>query len=53
MTKYFTSLKNDRMVVFTQAAAGTSRLQLGLDTTRYCKYSQVLLMMGENIAQNM
>jgi hypothetical protein len=24
-----------------------------LNTTRYCKYSQVLLLMGENIAQNM
>jgi hypothetical protein len=24
-----------------------------VNTTRYCKYSQVLLMMGENIAQNM
>jgi hypothetical protein len=23
------------------------------NTTRYCKYNQVLLMMGENIAQNM
>jgi hypothetical protein len=22
-------------------------------TTRYCKYSQVLLMMGENIARNL
>jgi len=24
-----------------------------VNTTRYCKYSQVLLMMGENIARNM
>jgi hypothetical protein len=24
-----------------------------VNTTRYCKYSQVLLMMGKNIAQNM
>jgi len=24
-----------------------------LNTTRYCKYSQALLMMGENIARNM
>jgi hypothetical protein len=24
-----------------------------VNTTRYCKYSQILLMMGENIAQNM
>jgi len=24
-----------------------------VNTTRYCKYSEVLLMMGENIARNM
>jgi len=24
-----------------------------VNNTRYCKYSQLLLMMGENIAQNM
>ena len=24
-----------------------------VNTTRYCKYSQALLMMGENIARNM
>jgi len=24
-----------------------------VNTTRYCKYSQVLLMMGENTARNM
>jgi hypothetical protein len=24
-----------------------------VSTTRYCKYSQMLLMMGENIARNM
>jgi len=24
-----------------------------VNTTRYCKYSQVLLFMGENIARNM
>jgi hypothetical protein len=24
-----------------------------VNTTRYCKYSQVLLMMGENNARNM
>ena len=24
-----------------------------MNTTRYCKYSQLLLMMGENIARNM
>jgi hypothetical protein len=31
----------------------TSRQQLGVNTTRYCKYSQVLLMMGENITRSM
>jgi hypothetical protein len=31
----------------------TSRQRLGVNTTRYCKYSQVLLMMGANIARNM
>jgi hypothetical protein len=24
-----------------------------VNTTRYCKYSKMLLMMGENIARNM
>ena len=52
------------LVVFTQAAAGWClgcvethpRHQLAatwVNTTRYCKYSLVLLMMGENIARNM
>jgi len=27
--------------------------EMGVNTTRFCKYSQVLLMMGENIARNM
>jgi hypothetical protein len=27
--------------------------QLGVNTTKYCKYSQVLLIMGENIDRNM
>ena len=31
----------------------TSREATWVNTTRYCKYSQVLLMMGENIARNM
>jgi len=31
----------------------TSRQQTWVNTTRYCKYSQVLLMMSENIARNM
>jgi len=26
---------------------------IAMNTTRYCNYSQVLLMMGENIARNM
>jgi len=26
---------------------------IAINTTRYCKYSQVLLMIGENIARNM
>ena len=26
---------------------------IAVNTTRYCKYSQVLQMMGENIARNM
>jgi hypothetical protein len=31
----------------------TSRQRLPANTTRYGKYTQVLLIMGENIAQNM
>ena len=27
--------------------------ELSFNSSRYCKYSQVLLMMGENIARNM
>jgi len=45
------------LVVFTQVAVGwcldTSRQQLEWILQRWCKYSQVLLMMGENIARNM
>ena len=53
------------LIVFTQVAAGWCLDELNenhpkhqpattwVNTTRYCKYSQVLLMMGENIAQNM
>jgi hypothetical protein len=47
------------LVVFNQVAAvwcldsGHQPAATWVDTTRYSKYSQVLLMMGENIAQNM
>ena len=32
--------------------SGHQRAATWVNTTRYCKYSQVLLMMGENIARN-
>jgi len=41
------------LVVFTQVAAGCQPAATWVNTTRYCKYSQVLLMMGENVARNM
>jgi len=49
------------LVVFTQVAAGwclgwveSELCELWIvNTTRYCNYSQVLLMMGKNIARNM
>jgi hypothetical protein len=41
------------LVVFTQVAAGCQLAATWVNTTRYCKYNHVLLMMGENIAQNM
>ena len=41
------------LVVFTQVAAGYQSAGTWVNTTRYCKYSRVLLMMGENIARNM
>jgi len=37
----------------TQVAAGWQPVATWVNTTRYCKYGQVLLMMGENIARNM
>jgi hypothetical protein len=40
------------MVVFTQVAAGWQPAATWVNITRYCKYSQVVLMMGENIARN-
>jgi len=43
--------------VFAQLAVSTHRRHQPaaswVNTTRYCKYSQVLLTMGENIARNM
>jgi len=41
------------LLVFAQVAAGCQQEATWVNTTRYCKYSQVLLMMGENIARNM
>jgi hypothetical protein len=41
------------LVVFIQVAAGWQLAGTWVNTTRYCKYSQVLLTMGENIARNM
>jgi len=38
------------LVVFTQVAAGWQPAATWVNATRYCKYNQVLLMMGENIA---
>jgi hypothetical protein len=32
---------------------GCGSMDTQVNTTRYCKYSQVLLMMGENFARNM
>jgi len=40
------------LVVFTQVAAGWLAATWVI-TTRYCKYSLVLLMVSKNIAQNM
>ena len=40
-------------VMFTQVAAGWQPAATWVNTNRYCKYSLVLLMMGENIARNM
>jgi len=41
------------LLVFTQVTAGWQSAATWVNTTRYCKYSQVLLMMGENMAWNM
>jgi len=40
-------------IVLTQVAAGYKPAATWMNTNRYCKYSKVLLMMGENIARNM
>ena len=57
-----TSLYLQYLVVFTQVAAGCETVSTHprhqpaatcVNTTRYCKYSQVLLIMGEKIARNM
>ena len=48
-----TSLYLQYLIMFTQVAAGRQAAATWVNTTRYCKYSQVLLMMGENIARNM
>jgi len=41
------------VVVSTQVAASCQPEATWVDTTIYCKYSKVLLMMGKNIAWNM
>jgi len=43
------------ILLLTPAKHSTSNYKfiIAVNTTRYCKYSQVLLMMGENIARNM
>jgi len=39
------------LVVFTQVSANYQPAATWVNTNRYCKYTQVLLMMGENIAE--
>jgi membrane-bound metal-dependent hydrolase YbcI (DUF457 family) len=41
------------LVVLTQVAAGYQPAATWINTTRYCKYSKGLLIMGENIARHM
>jgi hypothetical protein len=44
------------LAVFTVSGSvhsSSCRLVFWMNTIRYCEYSQVLLMMGENIARNM
>ena len=40
------------LVVFTQVPAGWQPAAAWVNTARYCKYSQVLLVTGENFARN-
>jgi len=48
-----TSLYLQYLVLFAQVAAGWQPAATWVNTTRYCKYSEVLMMMGENIARSM
>jgi len=41
------------LVMFTNVAAGWQPAATFVNITRSCKYSQVLLIMGENISRNM
>jgi hypothetical protein len=41
------------LMVFTEVAAGCQPAAALVNIIICCKYSQVLLMMGENIARNM
>jgi hypothetical protein len=40
-------------IVVTNRDSGHQPAATWVNTTRYCKYSQVLLMMDENIVRNM
>jgi hypothetical protein len=47
--------RQERLTVFTESGVSKRHQPVAtwVKTTRYCKYSQALLMMGENIARNM
>jgi hypothetical protein len=47
------SLPYDRSIASCKAHSEHQPAATWVDTTRYCKYSQVLLMMGKNIARYM
>jgi len=47
LTKFISSLKP------VKHSTSNYKFVIAVNTTRCCKYSQVLLMMGENIARNM
>jgi len=57
VTLYMSLCTDDRLVctpkLHTQVAVGCQPAATWVNTTRYCKYSQVFLAMGENIARNM